>query len=71
MTSEEFKNGTLRTLQEQSPLFGDILAQHQMKCVKWDVDAKWKFQGKFENIKTADPILWIGTTWDPVCPLQK
>jgi hypothetical protein len=71
LSPQEFQNGTLAMLQQQSALFGDIWAQRKMQCAKWDVEAKWKYGRKFENIRTAHPILWIGTTWDHVCPLQK
>jgi hypothetical protein len=71
LSPEEFKNTTLAMLQEQSPHFGDIIADIKAACVAWDAQAKWQYDGKFDTITTAHPILWVGTSKDPVCPIRK
>lgn len=39
-------------------------------CATWSVDAKEKYTGKFENITTRSPILYIQNEYDPVTPSE-
>lgn len=71
VSAQEYLNTTLRLLEEQSPLFGAAWAEIGMQCIAWDVDSAWKYPGTFKDIETAHPILLIGTTGDPVCPLAR
>ena len=68
---EQFKNETLKMLMDQSPLFGDIWAELPMGCAGWDAVPKWRYSKGFKEMRTRNPILWIGTTGDPVCPMMK
>ncbi|SPO06306.1 related to hydrolases or acyltransferases (alpha/beta hydrolase superfamily) [Cephalotrichum gorgonifer] len=37
-------------------------------CAQWPFEAKERYEGDF-NVKTSNPILFIGNTYDPVTPL--
>jgi TAP-like protein len=67
----EYMDTSLKLLEEQSPLFGAMWAEIKMQCLAWDVKPTWKYPGKFQDIETSHPIMWIGTTGDHVCPLAK
>jgi hypothetical protein len=38
-------------------------------CAQWKFDAKERYEGNF-NVKTANPILFLGNTYDPVTPFE-
>lgn len=57
-------------LRKQSPLFADLFAQVRMKCIDWRLRPTWRFDGPF-SADTAFPLLLVGTTADPVTPIQK
>jgi pimeloyl-ACP methyl ester carboxylesterase len=38
-------------------------------CAQWPFEAKERYEGDF-NVKTKNPILFIGNTYDPVTPLK-
>ncbi|KAL3417490.1 hypothetical protein PVAG01_10500 [Phlyctema vagabunda] len=71
LAPEEFKNTTLKHLRNQSIHFGDIWSELRMQCVGWKVRPKWNYKGTFRGIETSYPLLIIGTTGDPVCPMVK
>ncbi|KAI8298343.1 putative hydrolase [Colletotrichum sp. SAR11_240] len=58
------------TLQQQSPLFGNMFATtSKLPCVGYPARPKWRFWGPFGG-KTKTPMLFIGITFDPVAPLE-
>lgn len=56
-------------LQNQSTTLGDWWAHTRLGCVGWKAKAKWRFTGPFAA-NTSHPMLFIGTTLDPVTPLD-
>lgn len=57
-------------LRRQSRWLGDFWAGIRMKCVGYDIKAKWRVPGPFTG-QTAKPMLILGTYFDPVTPLRK
>ncbi|KAK5746409.1 hypothetical protein LTR17_000789 [Elasticomyces elasticus] len=39
-----------------------------MPCANWRFDAKERYEGNFQ-VKTRNPVLLVGTTYDPVTPM--
>lgn len=60
----------VKRLRQQSQLMGESWAQVRLGCIAWDVKPKWRYPGPFAGT-TAKPMLLIGTTMDPVTPIQK
>jgi hypothetical protein len=74
-------------VKNQSKAAGDVWAEWDLMCVGWEAKTKWKYDGqpqleKFKNNAlltdlgpftghTAHPILFVGNSLDPVCPLQR
>lgn len=56
-------------LQNQSDSLGDWWAHTRLGCVGWKAKAKWRFSGPFAG-NTSHPMLFIGTTLDPVTPFD-
>jgi hypothetical protein len=55
---------------QQSEISGDYWTVEQpLVCTQWPFRAKEVYSGRFENITTRHPILFIGNTFDPVTPL--
>lgn len=52
----------------QSSLIGESWAAIQLPCTAWHARPHWRYEGDFRN-KTAHPIMFAGTTIDPVTPL--
>jgi hypothetical protein len=48
--------------------FGDAADHVIMRCARWPMPAKERYEGDF-NIKTKFPVLVIGNTYDSVTPL--
>lgn len=48
--------------------FGDASDQMPARCAQWGFRAKERYGGDF-NVKTANPVLIIGNTLDPITPL--
>ncbi|KAI1409287.1 TAP-like protein-domain-containing protein [Hypoxylon sp. FL1857] len=40
-----------------------------MPCAQWKFHAKERYEGDFNNIRTKNPVLFIGNSFDPVTPL--
>lgn len=54
---------------ETSAIFGDAtLGLNNFACAQWNFEAKERYEGDF-NVKTKNPILFIGNSFDPVTPL--
>lgn len=54
---------------ETSKWFGDFaLGQYTLTCAQWQFEAKERYLGDFQ-VKTKNPILFVGNTFDPVTPL--
>jgi pimeloyl-ACP methyl ester carboxylesterase len=51
-----------------SPTSGALWVTLPLKCIHWPIRSVYRFTGPF-SAKTANPILWIGNTADPVTPL--
>ncbi len=58
-----------KDFQRISPTAGSIWASIGMHCVSWKIRAKYTFQGPFGG-ETANPVLFISNTADPVTPLR-
>lgn len=50
---------------QTSATFGPILSSVIPLCAQWPFEAKERYTGGFDNIKTKSPILFVGNTWDP------
>jgi hypothetical protein len=51
-----------------SKIAGDAADSVPMFCAQWKLDAKERYRGDFQ-VKTRNPVLVIGNTYDPVTPL--
>lgn len=52
----------------RSRLYGDILSVQAVTCAQWPFVAKERYSGGWE-VKTKNPVLFIGNTYDPFTPL--
>ncbi|RFU27218.1 hypothetical protein B7463_g9121, partial [Scytalidium lignicola] len=68
ITKEGFK-AYWSLLRDQSKASADVWAEWDLMCVGWKAESKWKYEGPFSG-NTAHPILFVGNTLDPVCPLR-
>ncbi|SOV04935.1 uncharacterized protein UDID_02961 [Ustilago sp. UG-2017a] len=58
----------IRTLEKDSPLFGQFFSEQGIKCVgSWKIRSNERHQGKF-NSNTSFPLLTLGNDFDPVTP---
>jgi hypothetical protein len=48
--------------------FGDVADEVPARCAQWGLPAKERYDGDF-RVKTQNPVLLIGNTFDPVTPL--
>lgn len=69
-------NGTLQDFADWLKLYearssfgGDQLITILYSCAVWTINAKEKYTGSFENIKTKNPIFFINGHFDPLTPL--
>ncbi|KAE8383837.1 TAP-like protein-domain-containing protein [Aspergillus bertholletiae] len=59
----------LQTLEQTSKLLGEVGNAVAMMCTQWQIKAKERYEGNFE-LKTKNPMLIIGNTYDSATPLQ-
>lgn len=59
----------LADLNERS-IVGDIWIKSMLACLGWSIQATETFQGPFGG-DTANPIIFVGNTYDPVTPYDK
>jgi hypothetical protein len=50
-----------------SRISGDVNIHINMECAQWKMSAKERYMGDF-RVKTRNPVLLIGNTWDPATP---
>ncbi|KAK5069493.1 hypothetical protein LTR64_008174 [Lithohypha guttulata] len=55
--------------EERSTFGGDQLIGIVFACATWNVTARERFGGEFQNIRTGAPILFVNSDKDPVTPL--
>ncbi|KAK5114140.1 hypothetical protein LTR62_002710 [Meristemomyces frigidus] len=55
-------------LTSQSRLIGAAWAGIMLPCTAWHARAHWRYEGDF-HARTAEPILFVGNSIDPVTPL--
>lgn len=67
-TLEDFRP-LLAELDEQS-IVADVWIKTQLGCAGWSIEAAETFTGPFTG-DTANPILFVGNTYDPVTPFDK
>jgi hypothetical protein len=53
----------------RSRITGDSRVFADMACAQWLMEAKERYQGNF-HVKTKNPLLFIGNTYDTVSPYQ-
>ena len=54
--------------QQNSKLMGDSPVTQPVYCAQWKLHAKERYAGNFQ-VKTRNPVLLIGNTFDPVTPI--
>jgi pimeloyl-ACP methyl ester carboxylesterase len=59
----------METLQTRSHYMGWYWAECQMLCRAWSVKSRWHVDGPL-HANTAEPILFVGNSVDPVTPLR-
>lgn len=67
-TLEDFRP-LLAELDGQS-IVGDVWIKTQLGCAGWSIEAAETFTGPFTGY-TANPILFVSNTYDPVTPIEK
>jgi pimeloyl-ACP methyl ester carboxylesterase len=58
-----------RLMDNMSPTAGAIWSMLRMRCLSWHIKSLAPFRGPFGG-KTANPILFVSSTADPVTPLR-
>lgn len=66
-TFDEFTRH-FESMTKMSPTSGAMWVTLPLKCIHWPIRSVYRFTGPF-SAKTANPILWVGNTADPVTPL--
>lgn len=62
---------TLKEFKEESWVIGDTEpVAIYMACAAWQMKAKEVYSGGFTNLKTKNPLLFVGSPFDPLTPLQ-
>ena len=52
-----------------SELLGDYLVSPALHYAQWRFKAKGGYQGAFCDVRTRNPVLFVGNTFDPLTPL--
>lgn len=61
----------LRDFADESRLDGDLVTYTQtINCAQWPFKAKERPEGRFENIETKNPILFVNARYDPITSLS-
>lgn len=61
---------TLQEFKEKSWIIGDSQSTAlYISCAAWQMKAKEIYSGGFEGLKTKNPILFVGSPFDPLTPL--
>ena len=61
---------TLRDFEEKSWIIGDEESTAiYMSCAAWQMQAKEVYAGGFQGLKTKNPLLFLGSPFDPLTPL--
>ena len=53
----------------KSFIAGDALDQLVFQCMQWRFEAKERYQGNFQDVRTRNPVLFVGATYDMATPL--
>lgn len=53
----------------KSRIFGDYLSHPVLAYFQWPFKAKGGYAGDFTNIKTRNPVIFVGNTFDALTPL--
>lgn len=59
----------VEALYNESFILGDNVGMVPLTCASWLIDAKERYEGGFDDIRTKNPLLFIGNTFDPLTPL--
>ncbi|KAH7027290.1 TAP-like protein-domain-containing protein [Microdochium trichocladiopsis] len=68
VTKAEFRE-YMHLLQSQSDVMGTFWAEIRMSCIGWKGRPAWEFSDTI-GAQTANPILFISNTHDPVTPIR-
>ena len=61
---------TLETFREKSWIIGDAESTSiYMSCAAWQMKAKEVYSGGFKGLKTKNPLLFVGSPYDPLTAL--
>ncbi len=55
---------------EESRSLGDFTAFLGASCAQWKIEPKERYEGSFLDIKTRNPLLIIGNTFDPATSIR-
>lgn len=55
---------------DYSKYLGDVMPALFMLCAQWPLEAKERYAGGFEDVKTENPVFFIGNSFDPATPLR-
>ena len=53
-----------------SRIMGDFTSYLYTACAQWKIEPKERYEAGFDNIKTKNPLLVIGNSFDPATPLR-
>ncbi|KAF2022357.1 putative hydrolases or acyltransferase [Aaosphaeria arxii CBS 175.79] len=67
-TQEDFYS--MIQAQQAEGSFSDAFSPQAWVCAHWPFKAAERYEGRFENINTSFPILFVNTANDPITPLD-
>ena len=59
----------IKEVMDISKVSGDIGVQFISQCAQWPFEAKERYTGPLEGVKTAHPVLLFQNRFDPVCSM--